>query len=80
MVGNFLGILSLGLMLLKGSVAQRTFTYDIPPEESAALEAIIEDDPSDVFRLFKDWESPEYNLIYRNPLPIPPVKQPLKLV
>ena len=78
MIANFFGALSLGLMLFKQSSAQRTFTYDIPPEESAALETIIEDDPNDVFKIFKDWESPQYNLIYRVPLPIPPVKQPLK--
>lgn len=26
--------------------------------------------------LGKDWESPEFNLLFRKPLPIPPVKQP----
>lgn len=24
----------------------------------------------------KDWESPEYSLLFRQPLPIPPVKEP----
>lgn len=24
----------------------------------------------------KDWESPEFPLLFRQPLPIPPVKQP----
>ncbi|KAI9172636.1 Cupredoxin [Paramyrothecium foliicola] len=28
----------------------------------------------------KDWLSPEYTLLYRHPLPIPPVKQPKKII
>ena len=62
-------------------VAGRCFAQDdapsnIPPEEAEALENIVEDDAGGVFKVLKDWESPEYNLIYRVPLPIPPVKQP----
>lgn len=79
MVLNIFGVLSLGLLLLKGSLAQtdRNLQSNIPAEEAKALESIVEDEPN-VFKTLKDWESPEYNLIYRVPLPIPPVKQPLK--
>lgn len=77
-----------------GTPTYRNWTYDIPPDEAAALAAIVEDipppvslpakrsddliekPPSIVKR--KDNLSPTYPLIYRNPLPIPPVKQPLK--
>lgn len=73
-----------GLFLLTRCVAQNAtetpddprYYSEIPEEEKAALASIIEDDPNDVMRIAKDWESPEYSLIYRTPLPIPPVKEP----
>ncbi len=30
--------------------------------------------------LGKDWQSPEFSLLFREPLPIPPVKQPKQYV
>lgn len=69
---------SLALNGLSKLCAAQKWTYDLPPEESAALEAVVEDDPNDVVHLMKSDESPLYPLIYRNALPIPPVKKPLK--
>lgn len=55
------------------------WVYDIPPEEAQALASIVEDIPEDVISIqAKDWLSPEYALIYKVPLPIPPVKEPTK--
>lgn len=61
-------------------VSQETqWIYDIPPEEEQALASIVEDVPEDVISIqAKDWLSPEYPLIYKVPLPIPPIKQPTK--
>jgi hypothetical protein len=63
-------------------VSQETqWVYDIPPEEEAALASIVEDIPEDVISIqAKDWLSPEYPLIYKVPLPIPPIKKPAKWV
>ncbi|KAK8022708.1 bilirubin oxidase [Apiospora rasikravindrae] len=77
-------IRSLGLVacLIRSSVAQtnqtngRGYTYNIPLEEAQALSHIVEDDPDEIFTILKDGGSPEYPIIYRVPLPIPPVKQP----
>ncbi|KAK1983292.1 multicopper oxidase [Colletotrichum cereale] len=52
----------------------------LPEEEVAALAQVVEDDPEDIITLAKDWLSPEYALIYRVPLPIPPVKEPTKKI
>jgi bilirubin oxidase len=41
-----------------------------------ALASIVEGKPEDIMTVFKDWQSPEYPLIFRQALPIPPVKQP----
>ncbi|RMI99061.1 Bilirubin oxidase [Fusarium kuroshium] len=71
---------SLALNSLGGLCAAQNWTYDLPPEESAALETVVEDDPNDVVYLMKSDESPLYPLIYRNALPIPPVKKPLKII
>lgn len=64
------------------TVSQETqWIYDIPPEEEHALASIVEDIPEDVISVqAKDWLSPEYALIYKVPLPIPPIKQPTKYV
>jgi hypothetical protein len=61
-----------------GAVIERPakYTDEIPEAEKAALASVVEDNPDDIVRLFKDWESPEYPLIYRQALPIPPVKEP----
>lgn len=57
----------------------KTWVYDLPPKESAALASIVEDDFNDVPAARKGGdESPLYSLIFRQPLPIPPVKQPTK--
>lgn len=59
-----------------GASSGQGLQSNIPPEEAEALAQVVEDNPEDVMTIFKDWQSPEYPLIYRNPLPIPPVKQP----
>jgi bilirubin oxidase len=61
--------------LLGGSLAQ-TLESNVAPEEEAAIAAIVEDDPADVVSLFKSGESPEFPLIFKVPLPIPPIKEP----
>lgn len=70
-----LGWLVAASCLLAGSLAQ-TLDSNVPPEEEAAIAAIVEDVPADVVSIQKSGESPEYPLIYKVPLPIPPVKQP----
>lgn len=64
-----------------------SWTYDIPPAEASALAGIVEDIPPrvnltarslDLLKKRKDNLSPEYPLVYRTALPIPPVKQPTK--
>ncbi|KAK6219064.1 hypothetical protein LQW54_002566 [Pestalotiopsis sp. IQ-011] len=74
-----LTLFSLASCLLSLSCGQ-TYKSNIPPEEAAALSQIVEDDPNDVFRIQKDGESPAYPLIYAVSLPIPPVKQPKKVI
>ncbi|KAK7999042.1 multicopper oxidase [Apiospora marii] len=52
----------------------------IPPHEASALGGIIEDKPEQHpeghLGTYSHWHSPEYPLIYKVPLPIPPVKKP----
>jgi hypothetical protein len=67
---------SVAALLCSSGLAQKVFEYNIPPEEALALSQIVEDDPDDDVSIYKDWESPEYSLIYRVPMPIPPQKQP----
>lgn len=64
------------LSLVTHSFAQDRFFLDIPEEEKNALSNIIEDDAPPPSQKKGKWVSPEYPLIYRNALPIPPVKQP----
>jgi bilirubin oxidase len=47
-------------------------------EEAPVEETPAEETPGNVTLLAddEDWESPEYTLLYRTALPIPPVKQP----
>jgi hypothetical protein len=77
--------LALGLPILskvygQAALADRPahYTDDIPTEEKIALASIVEDDPNDVMTTLAkgDWESPEYPLLFRTALPIPPEKQP----
>ncbi|KAH6999248.1 Cupredoxin [Ilyonectria sp. MPI-CAGE-AT-0026] len=70
---------ALALNSLNGLSTAQKWTYDLPPEEEAALSTVVEDDHNDIVRLMKSDESPEYSLIYRNALPIPPVKKPMKI-
>lgn len=89
---NLLAAISL-CSLINTSLCYRpgNWTYDIPPDEAEALAGIVEDAAprvnltaravkreTDLIVKRKDNLSPEYPLIYRNPLPIPPVKQPIK--
>ncbi|EJT77352.1 hypothetical protein GGTG_07264 [Gaeumannomyces tritici R3-111a-1] len=55
-----------------------TYENNIPETEKVALASIAEDDPNDFMSIMKKDESPLYPLIYKTPLPIPPIKQPLK--
>lgn len=70
--------LSAGLVQAQNSSFSETHVSQIPESEVVALGQIVEDDPGDIFTLQKDWESPEYALIYKVALPIPPVKEPTK--
>ena len=54
------------------------YLSEIPETEKVALAQIVEDDPNDVMSVKKSSLSPEYPLIYKVPLPIPPIKQPSK--
>ncbi|KAK6851992.1 hypothetical protein PG995_012117 [Apiospora arundinis] len=79
-----LNSLALAACLATTSIAQGNvpndnghgYTYNIPPEEVQRLSQIVEDNADEVVSILKDGGSPEYPLIYRNPLPIPPIKQP----
>ncbi|KAJ3579290.1 hypothetical protein NPX13_g1273 [Xylaria arbuscula] len=74
-----LASLALVSCLCAGTVAQRTLEYTNPPEQELAIsQALDEDEPG--FTTLKGDESPEFPLIYRIPLPIPPVKQPKQIV
>lgn len=80
---NSLQVATLCLSLFSRlALTQETqWVYDIPPEEAAALASIVEDVPEDVVSIqAKDWLSPEYPLIYKVALPIPPIKEPTKWV
>ncbi|GAW20681.1 hypothetical protein ANO14919_101900 [Xylariales sp. No.14919] len=71
-----LASLAVASCLCAGTIAQRTLEYAIPPEEELALSQVVNDDEP-AFSAAKGKEiSPEFPLIFRNPLPIPPVKQP----
>jgi hypothetical protein len=82
MVSNFFrvafGLSILSKVLCQVAMADRPaqYTDDIPNEEKMALASIVEDDPDDMSIAAKDWESPEYPLLFRQALPIPPAKQP----
>ncbi|WYZ44972.1 hypothetical protein EsH8_VIII_000288 [Colletotrichum jinshuiense] len=76
----FQAALSASLVQAQNSSFSDTHVSHIPEEEVVALAQVVEDDPEDIFTLMKDWESPEYALIYRVPLPIPPVKEPTKKI
>jgi len=67
--------MALAAWLVSGVAGHELVSRDIPVEESIALANIVEDEPT-VTIMKEDWESPPYSLIYRNPLPIPPQKQP----
>ncbi|KAH9902317.1 Cupredoxin [Xylariomycetidae sp. FL2044] len=77
-----LSYLAVASYLCAGSLAQTIYEHEIPEEEVIALSQIVEDDPGlgDDVHISKDWESPEYPLIYRVALPIPPVAQPMQVV
>ncbi|GAP83355.2 putative bilirubin oxidase [Rosellinia necatrix] len=75
-----LASLALVSCLCAGTIAQRTLEYDIPADEAAALAQVVDDDDSTFSAARKGDESPEYSLIYRKPLPIPPVKQPKQII
>ncbi|KAF2275287.1 bilirubin oxidase [Westerdykella ornata] len=74
---------ALGLSLLCRCLGQNRFVSEIPAKEKATLEQIVEDNPAPPRSDLEggsDWESPVYNQIYSNPLPVPPVKQPTKKI
>ncbi|RWA06493.1 hypothetical protein EKO27_g8612 [Xylaria grammica] len=75
-----LASLAVASCLCAGTIAQRTLEYAIPPEEELALSQVVNDDEP-AFSAAKGKEiSPEFPLIFRNPLPIPPVKQPKQII
>lgn len=71
-----LASLAVASCLCAGAITQRTLEYDIPPEEADALSKVIEDEEPTFFAAKGKQVSPVYPLIFRTPLPIPPVKQP----
>ncbi|KAI1841538.1 hypothetical protein JX265_013503 [Neoarthrinium moseri] len=74
-----LGWFAMASCLMAGTLGQ-TFDSNVPPEEEAAIAAVVQDDPGDIVSIMKSDESPEYPLIYKVALPIPPVKQPKKVI
>ncbi|TPX07925.1 uncharacterized protein E0L32_010380 [Thyridium curvatum] len=71
--------LALGLSILPWSLA-KNITKAIPAKEAAALAAVQEDTP-ETFSAKKGGSlSPDYPLIFKVALPIPPVKQPSKVI
>lgn len=75
-----LASLAVASCLCVGGIAQQIqdLEYNIPAEEALDLSQIVEEEKPPLIsaqRKGKD-ESPEFPLIYRMPLPIPPVKQP----
>ncbi|KAK1574178.1 multicopper oxidase [Colletotrichum navitas] len=79
-VGVFQAAVFASFAQAQNSSFSDTHISRLPEEEVAALAQIVEDDPEDIFTLAKDWLSPEYALIYRVALPIPPVKEPTKKI
>ncbi|KAI0447314.1 Cupredoxin [Xylaria telfairii] len=75
-----LASLAVASCLCAGAIAQRTLEYDIPPEEADALSKVIEDEEPTFFAAKGKQVSPVYPLIFRTPLPIPPVKQPKQII
>ncbi|KAI1844455.1 hypothetical protein JX265_010050 [Neoarthrinium moseri] len=72
--------LTLGSCLVASTLGQ-TYVVDIPAEESAALATIVEDIPPPVIKARQiAQKSPTYSQIYQVPLPIPPKKEPKKIV
>ncbi|KAH7313838.1 phenol oxidase A [Stachybotrys elegans] len=70
---------------LAGALAHPTERHSsVSARQDAPVEEAPADAPVDEVAALRDdsdrWDSPEYTLLYRSPLPIPPVKQPkLKL-
>lgn len=71
-----LSLLSKAICEIAMSDRPARYTDDIPSGEKAALASIVEDNPDDTMTVAKDWQSPEYPLLFRQALPIPPAKQP----
>lgn len=76
MVTHGLAVLAVALSIFKGVPAQGQTQSNTTAEEAAALDGIVEDAPGEISNFKKDWLSPEYPLIYKVALPIPPVKEP----
>ena len=70
-----LASLALVSCLCAGTIAQRTLEYTNQAEEELAISQTLDEDEPE-FTTFKGDESPEFPLIFRVPLPIPPIKQP----
>ncbi|KAK2007728.1 bilirubin oxidase [Colletotrichum eremochloae] len=79
-VGAFQAVAFASFAQAQNSSFSDTHISRLPEEEVTALAQIVEDNPEDIFTLAKDWLSPEYALIYRVALPIPPVKEPTKKI
>lgn len=69
--------MALGLSMVTHTFAQDRYFSEIPAAEATALSQVVEDTPPPPSqRKGEKWISPEYTLIYKNPLPVPEVKQP----
>jgi hypothetical protein len=69
-------LLSKGFCDIAMSDRPAMYVDGIPNEEKIALASIVEDNPEEIMAIAKDWQSPEYPLLFRQALPIPPAKQP----
>lgn len=75
MFTNSLWLWAFWLTILSGAFSMPQLTTNISAEEAAALEGIVEDDPTPAFRKGGSL-SPSYPSMFKVALPIPPVKEP----
>jgi bilirubin oxidase len=76
MLSHSLGAVALLSWALKPSLALPQLPFDIPEEEAAALESIVEDEPDLSVFVVQPNLSPDFPAMFGVDLPIPPQKQP----
>jgi hypothetical protein len=76
MLSHSLGAVALLSWALKPSLALPQLPFDIPEEEAAALESIVEDEPDLSVFVVQPNLSPDFPAMFEVDLPIPPQKQP----